>query len=402
MDFRFTGEQTRFRTQVRSFLEGILPADWIGVDQDMNNQDGQKEEYEMGREIRAKLGAKGWLEISWPERFGGLGASLTEQMILEEEIYYLGVPGYDQPTFGVCGPLIMQLGTNDQKEQFLLPIARGNAKWAVGMSEPGAGSDFSSLTLRADEKQDGYLLNGVKTWQSGFHLADWAIVFGRTEPKSGKNGISAFLVDAKTPGIRLRSVVFMSNVHAADEVYYDSVWVPKGNLLGEKNGGWQIATSAFALDRCCGFQEILRGRRDFELLVQYCKQYPIEGSPLFVNPILRNRLAEVAIELQVGYDLGQKLVWKTIHGRSAVTESCQMKVFGARALQRLASTGMWVFGLYGQLGKDSKWTRLKGRIEHMYLCSPGWSIGGGTSEVSRNAIASVGLGLSRSLQAQQN
>ncbi len=397
MDYRYTGEQVQFRAEVRSFLLSVLPKDWMGVDQDLNNQDSHREEYELGRDMRNRLGAKGWLEISWPERYGGLDASLTDKMILEEEFYFLGVPGYDQPTFGVCGPLIMQHGTDEQKEELLLPIAKGKAKWAVGMSEPGAGSDFTALALRADEDQNGYLLNGTKTWQSGFHIADWAIVFARTEAKSGKNGMSAFLVDARAPRIRHRPIVFMSNVHAADEVYYDNVRVPKSSLLGEKNRGWEVATALFALDRCCGFQEILRGMRDFELLVEYCKSCIGGGRPLSADPMLRNKLAEVAIELQVGYDLGQKLVWKTVHGLSAITESCEMKVAGARALQHLSAVAMSVLGLHGQLGKDSKWTSLRGRVEHMYLCSPGWSIGGGTSEVSKNAIASISLGLPKSM-----
>jgi len=396
MDYRFTEEEEAFRKEVRGFLQEVLPPDWLGVDQDMNSQNEFEEVYQLGLEIRRKLGAKGWLEISWPKEYGGQGASMSKQLILEEELYYLGVPGYDQPTFGVCGPIIMQLGTEEQKQRFVLPVARGEVKWAVGMSEPGAGSDFASLQLRAEEDKDCFILNGQKAWQSGCHMSDWCMLYARTDPDLPKNrGISTFLVDLKSPGITMRRVVFMSGVPAANEVFYENVRVPKENLLGEKNGGWRVATLSFGLDRFCGFQEILRGKRDFEWLVQYCQETHANGQPLARDPLIRNRLAEMAMEIEVGCNLGHRLSWMATRDMDVATESCQLKVLGASVLQHLANLGMQIFGIYGQLDEKSKWARLKGRIKHMYLGSPGWSIGGGTSEVSKNFVAAVGLGLPR-------
>ena len=394
MDYLFTEEEEAFRQEVRRFLRGLLPQDWAGVDQDMNNQDDLREVHELGREVRHRLGARGWLEIGWPREYGGRGASITKQLLLEEELYYHGVPGYDQPTFGVCGPLIMQLGTQEQKKRFLSPIARGGVKWAVGMSEPGSGSDFASLQLRAEEQEDCFLLNGQKTWQSGCHMADWCIVFARTAPNlSKRQGMSALLVDLKSPGITMRRLVFMSGVPAADETYYDNVRVPRENLLGEMNGGWRAATACFALDRRCGFQEILRGKRDFEAIVEHCKAAQVDGQPLARQPVIRNRLAEMAIKIETGYNLGQSLNWMVIEGMDVALQACQLKVLGAKVLQDLANLGMQVAQLYGQLDGTSGWAKLSGRIGHMYLALPGWSIGGGTSEVARNFIAVVGLGL---------
>ena len=396
MDYRLSEEEAAFRKEVRDFLRQVLPSDWLGVDQDMNNQNDFEEVYQLGLEVRRKLGAKGWLEISWPREYGGQGASMIKQLILEEELYYQGVPGYDQPTFGVCGPIIMQLGTEEQRKRFVPPVARGEVKWAVGMSEPGAGSDFASLKLRAEEDGDCFVLNGQKTWQSGCHMADWCMLYARTDPALPKNrGISTFLVDLKSPGITMRRIVFMTGVSAVDEVFYENVRVARENLLGEKNGGWRAATASFALDRFCGFQEILRGKRDFEWLVRYCQETQVNGHLLARDPLVRSRLAEMAMEIEVGYDMGQRLNWKVTQGMEVATESCQMKVLGARVLQHLANLGMQIFGLYGQLDERSQWARLKGRMEHMYLGSPGWSIGGGTSEVSKNFIAAVGLGLPR-------
>jgi len=396
MDYRFTEEEEVFRKEVRDFLQTALPSDWLGVDQDMNNQNDFEYVYRLGLEIRRKLGEKGWLEISWPKEYGGQDASLTKQLILEEELYYQGVPGYDQPTFGVSGPLIMQFGTEEQKKRFLPSIARGKVKWAIGMSEPGAGSDFAALQLRAVEERGCYALDGQKTWQSGCHMADWCMVFARTDPDLPNNrGISVFLVDLTTPGITMRRIAFMTGVSATDEVFYQNVRVPKDNLLGEKGEGWQVAIASFALDRFCGFQEILRGKKDFELLLQYCRETCLDGQPLAHYPLVRNRLAEMAVEIEVGYNLGQRVNWKVIRGMSVAAESCQLKVLGAKVLQHLANLGTQILGLYGQLDERAEWGRLRGRIRHMYLSSPGWSIGGGTSEVSKNFIATVGLGLPR-------
>jgi len=396
MDYRFGQEDEAFRREVRDFFHEALPPDWPGVDQDMNNQDEFEEVYRLGLDIRKKLGGKGWLEISWLPEYGGLGASMTKQFILEEEVYYLGVPGYDQPTFGVCGPVVYQLGTEEQRRRFVLPVARGEVKWAVGMSEPGAGSDFSSLQFRAEEDGDYFVLNGQKTWQSGCHMADWCMVYARTDPDLPKiRGISVFLVDLNSPGITMRRIEFMTGVPACDEVFYENVRVPRENMLCEKNGGWRAATLSFALDRFCGFQEILRGKRDFEWLLEYCRETEVNGRPLASDPLIRNRLAEMTIEIEVGYDLGRRMTWMVTRDMDVATEACQLKVLGARVLQHLADLGMQVLGSYGVLDEKSKWVRLRGRINHNYLCSPGWSIGGGTSEMSKNFIAAGGLGLPR-------
>jgi len=128
MDFRFTEEEEAFRKEVRDFLQGMLPPDWLGVDQDMCHQNEVKEIYQLGTEVRRKLAARGWLGISWPKEYGGQGAPIMKHIILEEELYYQGVPGYDQPTFGVSGPLILEFGTEEQKRRFVPPITRDLAE----------------------------------------------------------------------------------------------------------------------------------------------------------------------------------------------------------------------------------------------------------------------------------
>jgi alkylation response protein AidB-like acyl-CoA dehydrogenase len=264
------------------------------------------------------------------------------------------------------------------------------------MSEPNAGSDLASLQLRAVEQEDCFVLNGQKTWQTGAHYADWATVYARTDPEVPKHkGITTFLVDLKSPGITMRRIPQMTGHPAFCEVFYDNVRVPKENVLGEKNGGWKVALFAVATEKSFGHWLINSGRRDFEMLVQYCKETYVDGQPLSKDPLLRSRLAQLAIEIEVGRSLGLRLNWMATKGMPIIAEACQMKPFGGSILQRLANLGTQILGLYGQLDEQSRWAKLRGRMKYLCLASAAMTIEGGTNEASKNTVASVGLGLPR-------
>lgn len=396
MDFRFTEEEEAFRKEVRDFiqevLQEVLPSDWQGVDPGPE-EEAREEVYQLAVEIWRKLGAKGWIGLSWPKEYGGQ-EDLAKDWILKEELIYRGVPGMDMAV--VQGDLILQFGTEEQKRRFIPPIARGEVKYAIGMSEPNVGSDLFALQLRAVEEADCFVLNGQKTWTTGIQHADWCVLYARTDPNAPKKslGISVFLVDPKSPGITMRQITQMTGLGPFFEVFYDNVRVSKENLLGEKNGGRAIAFFAFGIERSYGLVVLHNARRYFEQLVQYCKETYTNGQPLAKDPVIRNRLAEMAIEIEVGRNLGDRLNWMASQEILAVLPSCQIKVYGANVAQRVASLGMQILGLYGQLDEKSKWAKLGGRMKHMYLSSVAWSMAGGTSEISRSIIAGrVGLGL---------
>jgi len=396
MDFRFTEEEKAFRKEVRDFiqevLQEVLPSDWQGVDPGPE-EEAREEVYQLAVEIWRKLGAKGWIGLSWPKEYGGQ-EDLAKDWILKEELIYRGVPGMDMAV--VQGDLILQFGTEEQKRRFIPPIARGEVKYAIGMSEPNVGSDLFALQLRAVEEADCFVLNGQKTWTSGFQHADWCVLYARTDPNAPKKslGISVFLIDPKSPGITMRQITQMTGLGAFYEVFYDNVRVPKENLLGEKNGGRAITMYAFGIERSYGLVVLHNARRYFEQLVQYCKETYTNGQPLAKDPVIRNRLAEMAIEIEVGRNLGDRLNWMTSQKMLTVLPSCQIKVYGANVAQRVASLGMQILGPYGQLDEKSKWAKLGGRMKHTYLSSVALSMAGGTSEISRNIIAGrFGLGL---------
>jgi len=409
MDFRFTPEEEAFRKEVREFLDRELPKDWLGVDPDMYHEDAFDEMHEVSLAMQKKLAAKGWLGLSWPKKYGGHEQPLWKQIILEEEMTYRGAPGLDAYQFvGGMGDLILEFGTEAQRQKYLPMMVRGEIKGAAGMSEPNAGSDLANIQLRADLQGDYFILNGQKTWQSAAHRADLAPVYVRTDMNLAKHrGISIILVDYKnTPGITMRRLIQMSGLGAFNEVFYDNAKVPKENLLGEINGGWKIVMAALSHERSYGVMLLINIRRDIDLLIQYCKETKdVDGVPLSKNKLIRNRLADLVIQQEIARNVGYKLNHLALTGGNVVSTANQVKILGGITTQRVAQVGMQIMGLYGQLGpvggnwrqtdpvKD-KWTRLNGRIKHIYLSTICNTIAAGTTEVARNAAAGA-LGLPR-------
>ncbi len=392
MDFRFTEEEEAFRKEVQDFLRKSLPPDWLGVDPGPE-EESREEVYPLALEMWRKLGAKGWIGLTWPKEYGGQGASLWKEMALLQELAYRGVPGMDLAI--AQADLLLNFGTEEQKRRFIPPITRGEVKWAIGMSEPNAGSDTFAVQLKAVEEEDCFVLNGQKIWSSGAHHAKYQVVYARTDPDKHL-GLSVFIVDLESRGTTMRQITQMTGIPAFCEVFFDNVRVPKENLLGEKNGGWQILLHAFGAERTYGLFIIYNAKRYLEQLVQYCREICVNGQPLAKDPLIRNRLAQIAIEIEVGLNLGHELNWMATRGMPTVKASSQIKVHGAAVAQRMANLGQQILGLYGPLDEDSKWGKLGGRFRHTYLSAVAFSMAGGTSETSRNHIAGrFGLGLPR-------
>ena len=395
MDFRFTKEEEAFQEEVRDFLRESLPADWPGQ-VGMFHEEAVEEIYQIGIEMRRKLAAKGWIGISWPKEYGGQGDSLVKQMILEEELGYRAAPGYDQYSMILAGPLILMFGTEEQKKRFITPITRGEERWCIGMSEPNAGSDLANLETKAVEEKGCFVLNGQKSWQSGANHSDWCMVYARTDPDVKKHrGITCFLVNQRSPGLTIRRQEQMGELSILNEVFYDNVKVPKENVLGDVNGGWTVVVSSLSSERTFGILLVNTARQDLDQLVQYCQETYVHGQPLAKDPIIRNRLGEMAIEIEVGRSFAWKLNWLVASGKPIVIEGSQSRLYGSALTQRMANIGMQILGQYGQLDEKSKWTRLKGRMMDGYLLAAAVGIWSGTSEMSKNTVANFGLGLPR-------
>jgi len=393
MDFRFTPEEQAFRQEVRGWLGENVPPDWEGV-----FLEEEEEEWKKGRAFVKKLSQKGWVAPSWPREYGGMEASPALQLVYNEEMGYQRAPiGSIIQAAGYIGPAILFFGTEEQKNQHLPPITAGETVWCQGFSEPEAGSDLASLKTRAVKDGDDWVINGDKIWTSNAHRSEWCILLARTDPAAPKHkGISFFLVDMKTPGITVQPTINMANVHSFNQVFFEDVRVPKNALLGQENQGWYIAAMTLDYERsslvAAGVSMAKRGLDD---LIGYCKETKVNGRILLDNPVVRHKLAEMAIEIEVGKYMVYRVVSQQARKEPGSIEAAVCKLYNTEMDVRLANTGIQILGLYGQLLKDSKWAQLMGRFQKSYLYAIAMVIGGGSSEIQRNIIAMRGLGLPR-------
>ena len=180
-----------------------------------------------------------------------------------------------------------------------------------------------------------------------------------------------------------------------NEVFYDNVKVPKENVLAGLNKGWTVAVSSLSSERTFGVLLVNACRQDLDQLVRYCRETYVNGQLLARDPIIRNRLGEMAIEIEVGRSMAWKLNWMVAVGKPIVVEGSQSRLYGTALVQRLTNVGMQIMGLYGELDEESKWTRLRGRMMDSYLLATAAGIWSGTSEMSKNTVAGFGLGLPR-------
>ena len=387
MDFTFTPKQEAFRQEIRTFLRERLPDGGPGWD--------GENEFEFARTFLKELAPKRWIAPVWPEEYGGLGLGLWEQVVFNEEMSYCGAPVTNLSAVGYLGPTIMMYGTEEQKRQHLPGITSGEVFWCQGYSEPEAGSDLASLQTRAVADGDDFIISGQKIWTSQAHYSDWIFLLARTDPDAPKHkGISYFLLDMKSPGITVRPLINMGNQAGFNEVFFDNVRVPRSGLLGELNRGWYMATTTLDMERS-SVAGSSGSRRSLEELIAFARETKVNGGRLQDLPLVRNKLAELWIELNISKFLSYRVVTLQERGLMPNHEASIVKVFNSEYGQRLSSAGLHILGLYGQLHPESPYTRLRGRFERWYLISTAITIAAGTSEIQRNIIATRGLGLPR-------
>jgi alkylation response protein AidB-like acyl-CoA dehydrogenase len=387
MQSKFTKEQEELRKEVKDFLRRELTDDIIRE----TEADGHVFGSPLSRKFVQKLGDKGWLTPTWPKQYGGLEASVIDQFLIYDELTYAGGPQYFLAAT-MAGPTILRYGSEELKKDFLPRIARGEIEFSLGYTEPGAGSDFAGLQTRALDKGDYFLVNGQKIYNTNAHLADYHWLAVRTDPNVAKHkGISLLIVDMKTPGISVRPLWEMGG-YRSNEVFYDDVQVPKKNLVGEKNQGWHYLMTALALER---MYPIGLYQRLFEQLMQYCKEKEHNGRPLSKDAVVRQKLADIAIELKVANLMYYWLAYLLNEGKDVSWQASMQKVFMSEACQHLTQSGMQILGLYGPITSESKWSPLEGKMEWHYCQSGVLTIWGGTSEIQRDIIATRGLGLPR-------
>jgi len=390
MDFKYTEEEERFRKEFNEFLDKELTPEIAR--QSWEDKGLGREGWEFAR----KMGAKGYLGLGWPKEYGGSGGSpMYEAMMIEMlGLRRAHVPNDVARLMG--GPVILRHGSEELKKEFLPRIARGEIEFCLGYTEPQAGSDLAQIEMRAVEDGDDYIINGEKLYSAECHYANyhWLAVRTETSPDVPRHrGLSLFVVDLHSPGITIRPMWTMAG-RRLNDVFYDNVRVPKRMMVGEKNQGFYYILEALSHERLTIFS-LERLYPIISDLIQYVKETQYNGKPLAEDPVIRQKLAQMKIEYEVGRLLALRGNWIISQGRTLDYEAGLAKLFSSEMRQRLANIGMQILGLYGQLEEDSKWARLNGELAYECITCLQGTLAGGTSEIIRNVIAQRGLGLPR-------
>lgn len=381
-------EQERFRRELRAYYEKLLTPE-IRAQLAKEHGVGPKT-----TEIRKQMAKDGWLTFGWPKEYGGQGRGEVDHFLFFDESMRAMAP-VPMLTVNTVGPTIMRYGSDEQKNFYLPKISAGEIEFAIGYSEPNAGTDLASLQTRAVRDGDCYVVNGQKTWTSLALGADYIWLAVRTDPAAPKHaGISMLIVDLKTPGIRIDPLDLLSD-HNINQVFFDDVRVPVANLVGGENKGWKLITSqlnhervaicsAGALERC------YTAVRDWAA----AEKLP-DGRRLIDEEWVQVNLARVHAGLDVLRLFNWKVAWTAEKGTLSPADASATKVFGTEFYLDAFQLLMEVCGPRGHLVRGSKEAVAEGVLDAMYRGLMILTFGGGTNEIQRDLIGLFGLGLPR-------
>ena len=391
MRYQWTADQEAFRQEIRQFIEAEWQPDGGSRASDEDTEYGEQR-HQATLAFQQAMAKKKWLTMAWPEEFGGLDASFWQQMVMNEEMSYHRAPSTNMGINWV-GPAIMLYGTDQQKEDHLTAIANAedDSWWCTLYSEPAAGSDLAGLQTRAVRDGDDYVINGQKIWTSGAHRSDWGWLAARTDPDAPKHrGITMFLLDMHSPGVEVRPLINMAENHSFNEVFFEDVRIPKERVVGEENRGWYHLAVSLDYERSsiAGFAG---SRRAIDETSTYAKQHPDEIAD---HESARIELADRMIETAVGTNLAYRIVDMQTRGLIPNHEASAAKLYSSELSQRIAGTSVKLLGLYGGV-RGGEWAPMNGGPASSYLMGVSATIGGGTSEIQRNIVATRGLGLPR-------
>jgi alkylation response protein AidB-like acyl-CoA dehydrogenase len=382
-------EERAFRARLRSWLETNVPRGATAP------TPGSEEEVAFLRDWQAKLYAAGWCGLTWPREYGGGGAGFVEQVIYDEEMARAQAPELiNKVGVNNVGPTLIAHGTEEQKRRFLAKILSAEDVWCQLFSEPGAGSDLASLATRAVRDGDGYRLTGQKVWTSYAHFSRWAICLARTDPSAPKHaGLTYFIVDMKAPGIDIRPLRQLTGGAEFNEVFLDSVYVPRDLVIGEQNRGWRIAMATLAHERGTGylFKEQVKAKIAVDRLVEMVKERARGGRP--VHRAIREQVVDAYVRVEILRCLNLDTMTRLSRAQEPGAASSWKKEFWTRLVQRLHETIVAVEGPHGQLMPGEPRAIDAGRWQQTFLYSRSQSISGGTSEVQLNVVAQRLLGL---------
>src|SRR5713101_8310579 len=390
MDFKFSAEDEAFRSEFRSWLSANLPKAGKAEDGMDFMRESSADDWKRRLEWHKKMHAGGWVGISWPKEYGGRGATLTQQIIYNEELAKVNSPMLVNGLgIMLVGPTIIHWGTEEQKKRYVPKILSADEIWCQGYSEPGAGSDVAGLQTRAVEEGDYFVVNGQKVWTSNAHHADLCILLVRTDPEAPKHkGISYVLVDMHSPGITVRPLTQMTRDTGFNEVFFEDVRVPKKNVVGEKNNGWLVALTSLMYERR------YRGLdNNIGELVELAKTVRRNGHAAWENDDVRQQIAQFACEVNALRLLHLRQLTRQLKGLPPGPESLFDKAATTEINFGINKFATELLGAYSQIELDAPFAIAEGRWLYRMLASRGLTIAAGSSEIQRNIIGERVLGL---------
>ena len=407
-----------FRREFEGWLDEHLPPSDVMEDQARRSSAHLPE---WARTFQREMFEAGYLVPGWPPELGGRNATPQEQMVYFEVITERMAPRSLNPQgLSICAASIVEFGTEDQKERFVLPTLKGEITWCVGMSEPNAGSDLASLATKAEQRDGHFVVNGQKVWTSGAHEADYCMCYVRTDPEAPKHrGISVLIIDMRTPGITCRPLPELTDPHHADfnEVFFTDVEVPEENLLGELNNGWVVSQGSLRHERgMLWIMNVSKMERTLKALVRLAQRPDGHGGTLGDDRRLASAIGRLATDIAAMRCLGYRGFVKSTRGEMS-PEHLVLKLFSSEAEQRACLLAQEALGLEGldldgpgpnkftewdlarfepdPVGSGATSSFYDGAWPVQYLRSFAGTIAGGTSEIQRNIVAERVLGLPR-------
>jgi len=391
MHVDLTDDQKSLRDELRAYFADLMTPE---LEDEVSVGEGGGPLF---RQAMRKLGSDGWLGIGWPEQYGGQGRSPIEQYLFAEEAQRAGFP-LPFLTINTVGPTIQQFGSDGQKAEFLPRILRGECLFAIGYSEPDAGTDLASLKTKAVRDGDDWVINGQKLWTSLADFADYVWLAARTDPEAEKHaGISIFIVDTKSPGFSHTPIRTIGSIRT-NATYYDNVRVPASHLVAGEGKGWTLIVNQLNHERV-SLMSTGPLERVFLQTVDWARATRLDdGRRVIDEPWVQHNLARVEAKLEILKLLNWRQAWNMTRGALDYAEASTVKVYGSEFYIEGYQLLLEVVGQAGYVRRGSRGDVLKGRLERMYRSMLILTFGGGTNEIQRDIIAVAGLGMPRPLR----
>jgi alkylation response protein AidB-like acyl-CoA dehydrogenase len=398
--FDHTPEQQRLRTELRAYFADLVPDNAYALPHGPKGMGGapiadpaaQKRFY---RDTIRRLGTDRWLGVGWPEEYGGRGLTPVEQFIFFDEAAQAGVP-LPLMALNTVGPTIMQFGTDEQKAYFLPRILSGEIDFAIGYSEPDAGTDLASLKTRAVRDGDSYVVNGQKIWTTNGDTADWVWLAVRTDPDApAHKGITMLLVPTSDPGYSCTVINTLAS-HDTTASYYENIRVPVSRRVGEENQGWRLITNQLNHERVTLAAHGTMAIRALQDVQRWAMETKLaDGRRVIDLPWVRGRLARTHTRLDAMKLLNWRMVTAVQEGTLTPQDASAVKVYGSETRRDAYAWLMEIVAAAGPLKEGSAGAVLHGDLERGYRSAVIFTFGGGNNEIQREIISWIGLGMPR-------